>query len=120
MTVRWVENSKVPDRLIDIWRSITNIIKFHQKLLKSKQPKYKSYKIVCDAAEVQLPYAKLYFFSFVVKIFEPYVVPNQTDKPMMPFIYRDLSALVRKIMQIIVKPKVLPDCNAAINLKKVI
>ena len=32
---------------------------------KSKHPKCKSYKIVCDAVDNQLTCAKLYFFSFV-------------------------------------------------------
>ena len=38
---------------------------------------------------------------------------------MLPFFYQDLFVLIRKIMEIIVKPKVLCDCNAAINLKRI-
>ena len=38
---------------------------------------------------------------------------------MIPFFYQDLSVLIRKIMEIIVKPKVMSDCNAAINLKRI-
>ena len=52
-------------------------------------------------------------FSFVPKILQPYLVAHQTDKPMIHFFYQELSALIRKIIEIIVKPKVLSDCNAA-------
>ena len=86
---------------------------------KSKQPKYKSYKIVCDTADYQLTCAKLCFFSFVAKILEPYSVAYQTDKPMTPFFDQYLSILIRKIMEIIVKPKVLSNYNAAVNLKRI-
>ena len=116
---RLVENSKVADCLIDTWPSITNIVKFWQKLSKSKQPKCKSYKIVCDTVDDQLTCAKFCFFSFVAKTLEPYLVAYQTDKPMILFLYQDLSILIRKILEIIVKPKVVFDCNAAINLKRI-
>ena len=111
--------SKGADRFIDIWPSITNSIKFWEKLSKSKQLKCKSYKIVCDAVDDQFTCAMLCFFSFVFKILEPYLVAYKTDKPMLPFFYQDLFVLIRKIMEIIVKPKVLCDCNAAINLKRI-
>ena len=86
---------------------------------KSKQPKYKSYRVVCDTADDQLTCAKLCFFSFVAKILEPYSVAYQTDKPMIPFFDQYLSILIGKIMEIIVKPKVLSNCNAAVNLKRI-
>ena len=38
---------------------------------------------------------------------------------MVPFFYQDLSALIRKVIEIIIKPKVLSDCNAAVNLKRI-
>ena len=43
----------------------------------------------------------------------------QTDKSKIPFFYQNLSVLISKITQIIVKLKVLSDCNAAINLKRI-
>ena len=38
---------------------------------------------------------------------------------MVPFFYQDLSVLIRKVIEIIIKPKVLSDCNAAVNLKRI-
>ena len=38
---------------------------------------------------------------------------------MVPFFYQDLSVFIRKVIEIIIKPKVLSDCNAAVNLKRI-
>ena len=38
---------------------------------------------------------------------------------MVPFFCQDLSVFIRKVIEIIIKPKVLSDCNAAVNLKRI-
>ena len=44
----------------------------------------------------------------------------QTQKSMIPFFYQDWSVFRRKIVEVIVKPKVLSDCYTAINLARII
>ena len=36
---------------------------------------------------------KLHFFSFVAGIFEPYLTCFQTDAPIVPFMFDELSAI---------------------------
>ena len=107
-TFRWVENKKVADRLIELWDNIRQLIKFWDKLPKSKQPKSNSYKIVQEA--ISDPFTlvvKLKFFSFVSDIVEPFLKKYQSDKPMIPFMYEDLKDLVSRLLELFVKPDIL-------------
>ena len=36
---------------------------------------------------------------------------------MAPFMYQDILKLLRKLMQLIVKPDIVANCSSAINLK---
>ena len=40
---------------------------------------------------------KLHFFFFVAGIFEPYLTRFQTDAPMVPFMFDELSAIFKKL-----------------------
>ena len=61
--------------------------------------------------------AKLTFFSFVAGILQAILVKYQSDKPVVPYIYQDLLKLLRKLMQLIVKPDIVANCSSAIDLK---
>ena len=61
--------------------------------------------------------AKLKFFSFVAGVLHPILVKYQSDKPMVPYMYQDLLKLLRKLMQLIVKPDAVANCSSVINLK---
>ena len=56
------------------------------------------------------------FFSFVAGILQPILVKYQSDKPMVPYMYQDLLKLLRKLMQLIVKPDIAANCSSAIDL----
>ena len=60
--------------------------------------------------------AKLKFFSFVAGVLHPILVKYQSDKPMVPYMYQDLLKLLRKLMQLIVKPDIAANCSSAIDL----
>ena len=79
---RWVENKRVAEKLIEIWRNIEKIMKFWSHLPKSKQPKCKRYNFVQDAVDDQFLVAELSFFSFISG-----TVVGQSDKPMVQFMY---------------------------------
>ena len=63
--------------------------------------------------------AKLMFFSFVAGILQPILVKYKSDKPMVPCMYQDLFKLLRKLMQLIVKPDIVANCSSAIDLKSI-
>ncbi|XP_057299676.1 uncharacterized protein LOC130630266 [Hydractinia symbiolongicarpus] len=116
---RWVEDKVVAERLIEIWENIVKIVKFWEGLPKSKRPASKSYGYVKDAAKDLLTPAKLKFFSFLAGILQPFLVMYQTDKPMVPYMYQDLTKLLKNLMRLIVKPDVLTKCESISDLKAV-
>ena len=61
--------------------------------------------------------AKLTLFSFFAGILQPILVKYQSDKWMVPYMYQDLLKLLRKLMQLIVKPDIIANCSSAIDLK---
>ena len=85
---------------------------------KYKRPSSKSYAQVKAAVEDPITPAKLTFFSIVAEILQPILVKYQSDESMVPYIYQDLLKLLRKLMQLIVKPVILANCFSAIDLDK--
>ena len=72
-----------------------------------------------DPIEDPMAPAKLMFFSFVARILQPILVKYQSDKPMVPYMYQNLFKLLRKLIQLIVKPDIVANCSSAINLKSI-
>ena len=114
INLRWVENKKAYDRLIELWPNIEAVIKFWNKLPKSNQPLSKSYMAVKCGVNDKLIIAKLSFFSFVTSLVEPY----QCDKPMIPFMYTDLKSLIQSLLELVVKQDVLSQCKTGIQMKQ--
>ena len=114
---RWVKDKKVAGQLIEIWHNIKKLVAHWEKLPKYKWPSSKSYWNVKAAVEDPMTPAKLMFFSFLAGILQSVLVKYQSDKPMVPYIYQDLLKLLRKLMQLIVKPNIVAYCSSAINRK---
>ena len=70
---RWVENKKALDRLIEVWGNVKKTVAFREGLPKSKRPSSKSFLAVKDSVGDPLFIAKLWFFSFVSNIVEPFL-----------------------------------------------
>ena len=115
---RWVEDKQVADRLLVIWPSIIQLYKFWDGLVKSKRPSSKSYLNLKTAVDDPLYTAKLSFFSYLAGILQPFLVQYQTDNPMLPFMYNDLTGLISKIMRIVIKSEIIDDCPVT-NLKNI-
>ena len=118
INLRWVENKKACDRLIELWPNIEAMIKFWNKLPKSKQPSSKSYMAVKDRVDDKLITAKLSFFNFVASLVEPFLKKYQCDKPMIPFMYTDLKSLIQSLLELVVKQDVLSQCKTGIQMKQ--
>ena len=100
---RWVEDKIVADRLNDIWPNIVKIIKYWNSLPKSKQPKCKSFETLQKSITDDLIPAKLSFFSYIASLLQPFLKKYQSIKPLIPFMYDDLSKIVKKLLTIILK-----------------
>ena len=92
------------------------MVKFWEKLPKSKRPSSKSYEVILASVEDPFTTAKLAFFSFLSTLVEPYLRKYQTDQPMIPFMFKDLKSLIKSILAIIVKPETLEKCAKAKQL----
>ena len=108
-----MENKNAADRLIEIWDNIKQVCQFWDTLPKQKQPQSKSYKNVRDALANPFILAKLHFFSYVSAIVEP-LRTYQTEKPMIPFMFKDLKEIVLQLIQLFIKPEVL-EANKSRN-----
>ena len=108
---RWIEDKIVADRLLDIWENIVKLVRYYEKLPKSKQPFSKSFVNVQKACNDIFYIGKFQFFSFIAGYFQPFLTAYQTDAPMLPFLYGDLNELVLQLLTSIVKPCVLDNCK---------
>ena len=108
---RWVEDTVVADRLIEIWESITKTVKYWERLPKSKQPSSKSFFKVQDAVNDKFILAKFHFFSFFGSIFKSFLTKYQTRWPMVPFMYDDSKNLVKRILQLYIEQSVIDNCS---------
>ena len=68
-TVRWIENSCVAVKLLELWPNIVKMVNHWEKFPKPKRQSCKSYSIKAAAVNNDLTSAELHFFSFVAGIF---------------------------------------------------
>ena len=100
---RWVEDQAVADRLKKIWPHIIKMVTHWESLPKSSRPNSKSYDAVVKGVKDELTFAKLSFFSFIAGLLKPYLTKYQTDQPMIPFLAKDLEAMYKSLMRLILK-----------------
>ena len=63
--------------------------------------------------------AKLEFFCFIAGIMQPFLTKYQSDKPMIPYLYLDILKLIKKLMQLIVKPDMLEKCESYFDFRRI-
>ena len=63
--------------------------------------------------------ANLSFFSFIAGILQPFLVKHQTGDPPVPYLHNDLFNIIKKIMNLIIKPGIMIKCINGANLKMV-
>ena len=102
---RWVEDTVVADRLIEIWDSTIKIVRYWEKLPKSKQSTSKSFLKVQEAVNDKFAVAKFQFLSFVGSLFKPFLTKYQTSWPMLPYLYDDLTELIRNCFNFMLSTK---------------
>ncbi|XP_047678989.1 uncharacterized protein LOC113639434 isoform X2 [Tachysurus fulvidraco] len=102
---RWVENLPVVERALKVWPSLL----LYMESVKSKKlsnPGTASY--VAAAMKDPLILAKLQFYVALARTFTPFLKKYQTDEPVLPFLPKDLTELMRRF----IKREVLHDITA--------
>ena len=81
------------ERAIDVWEDVKEVTKFWMGLPKAKQPREdnKSYQRLKAAKTDPLIPVKLKFFADVADELNKFLIPFQTDKPMVPFLAQSLK-----------------------------
>ena len=116
-STRWVEDQPVADRAMEVCSSVVSSVKHWQSLSKSKRPKNnKSYDtLVVHHPDLFIP-TKFHFFSFIAGILKPYLVIFQSNSPLLPFMFDEISIILYRLVRLVYKKK---DVDDAISLRKV-
>lgn len=112
--VRWLKNVDVAQRAIEL---IPKLKIFVDEVEKNKSLHSNSYEIVKRAISDQLLSAKLEFFSSLASDIEPFLEKFQSDEPMVPFLFEELSALLMTQISRIIKPGALEEIKSLKDLK---
>ena len=87
-----------------------------ESLSRFRRPQIKSYEWLVECYSHPLVPAKLHFFLFVAVIFEPYLTRFQTDAPMVPFMFDELSAIFKKLVGLIFKKDVIDNARSIASM----
>ena len=120
---RWVENQEPADHLIKIWPNIQKLWTWwsNQKP-RSKQPcnlENKTMLHMKDALNDNLRTTKLHFFSFIAGKLQVYLIKYQSDKPLIPFLHRDLMGLLRSLLTLIIKKDIVDAAKTGAKVKSI-
>ncbi|KAK6972356.1 Protein FAM135B, partial [Biomphalaria glabrata] len=96
---RWVENQRVGQRALQIIDIVKKYLKAVE-LKHCKDPGTESFRIVRKfLTDDKLLTAKLSFFVMLSSILQPFLTMYQSSKPMLPFMYEDLKALLLTLLR---------------------
>ena len=62
--------------------------------------------------------AKLHFFAFIATILKPFLVLFQTDNPMLPFMYDELSNVSKRLIALMYKKEKTDEAKAVSKAMK--
>ena len=86
---RWVEDLAVVERAISVWPNVVKVVRYYQKLCKSKRPQNATYGTLLQHYEDILMLVKFLFFNDVANILNPFLNMYQTDQPIIIIIIYD-------------------------------
>ena len=62
---------------------------------------------------------KLQFFCFIVGIMQLFLTKYRSDKPMIPYLYSNILELIKKLMQLTVKPDLSQKCERYLDFRQI-
>lgn len=96
---RWVENSIVLQRAIDIWPNILLYIQSFKTGDKQKnKPSINSFCVIEKAADDVYTLAEFHFLLSVANQIEPYLKQFQSDTPMLPFVFEVMIKALKELL----------------------
>ena len=117
---RWVEDGPVAGRAIELWTSVTKVIKYWLSCCKSSRPqKNKSYDTLVEHHKDPLMIAKFNFFKYLASILSHFLVCFQTEKPMLPFLATELDRMLRQVYRLFIKRDVVNEAQTPYSLSKI-
>jgi hypothetical protein len=113
-TVRWVENVTVAERALEVMPDVKKYVKEAKKL-----PNTVTCNNVKKLCGDNMGVAKISFFASVSAVCQPFLKAFQTPSPMAPFLYDDISHLLRTLMTRFVKKSILTEAKTTSHLLKI-
>lgn len=113
--IRWVENSRVFKRAIDM----LPFLKIYVAGTEKSPPHSENYKKIKACLSDPLLPAKLEFLLSVSLQLEPFLVLYQSNDPLLPFLYQDLYNLLKSIGSRFLREKAISgvkNCHELINI----
>jgi len=101
--IRWTANASVADAALKLYDSVCKFVKEERKLPKGLS----SVAVIKESSADPLFKAKLACFASIAKATEGFLTKFQSPAPMAPFLYDDITDLMRNLMQRVVKSNVL-------------
>ena len=116
---RQIEHKEVFEHALEVWKSVVATISYWGSLCKSKKPKNnKSFDTLVIHYQDLLMTAKLHFFAFIAGILKLLLVLFQTDNPMLPFMYNELSKISKHLIVLICKKEKNDEAKAVSKAMK--
>ena len=99
---RWLENIPAAQRAIAVWPAVVSYV---DKVKKGEvsEPVCKSFKILMDYQSDKLIIAKIQSFIHICNILKPFLLRFQKDEPLVPFLTKEISAVIRNLYTLILK-----------------
>ena len=104
------------DCAIEVWSSVVKCVAYWESLSRPRRPQIKSHEQLVECYSNPLVPAKMHFFWFVAGIFEPYLTRFQTDAPMVPFMFDELSAIFKKLVGLIFKKDAIDNAQSIASM----
>uniref|UniRef100_A0A915HG20 BED-type domain-containing protein n=1 Tax=Romanomermis culicivorax TaxID=13658 RepID=A0A915HG20_ROMCU len=110
-THRWIENVSVTERALLILPSLKRYVQ-----CVVKKPDVGSFEQLEAELRCTFLEARLEFFKAVAMQLEPFLKKFQSDQPLAPYLYEELSTVVKSLASRIVKSSVLDTCHSSTQL----
>ena len=115
---RWLENLPVAERALHVWPNICLFIDA-VKQKKINDPHTKSFDTIKEMSSDVFLKVKMYNFISTAKLVTPFLTLYQTDRPMIPYLAGDLCNVVRRLMELFIKPNILKEASTIVKILKI-